>query len=122
MIEENVIQIKSGITIIVDASVKKHFECKKGYIWNLATCSCKNRKYLVSIIDDLVSTCDKHIEETVPTNFNEKKSSLPQNLYILLAFFINYCSIINSCLYLLLSDKILSKTKTLIIIKKPKTI
>ena len=73
LIEENVIQIKSGITIIVDASVKKHFECKKGYIGNPVTCSCKNRKHLVGIIDDLVGTCNKHIEETVPSNFNEKK-------------------------------------------------
>ena len=44
---ENVIQIKSGIMINVS-----HCECKhpkqqwweKDYIWNPATCSCKNGK------------------------------------------------------------------------------
>ena len=43
--EENVIQIKSGITINVDVNVKKHHIYEKEYIWNPATCSCKNGKY-----------------------------------------------------------------------------
>ena len=48
---------------------------KKDKIWNPATCSCENGKYLASINDDSVITCDEIIEETktVPTNFNEKK-------------------------------------------------
>ena len=51
---ENVIQIKSGITINVGASVKrKNCVCKKDYILNPATCSYKNDKYLASIIEDL---------------------------------------------------------------------
>ena len=29
----------------------KHHICEKDYIWNPATCSCENRKYLSSIID-----------------------------------------------------------------------
>ena len=29
--------------------------------WNPATCICKNGKYLASIIDDLVITCDEII-------------------------------------------------------------
>ena len=33
---------------------KKHRVCKKDYIQNPATCSCKNRKYLASIIDESV--------------------------------------------------------------------
>ena len=47
---------------------------KKDYIWSPATCSCKNDKYLASIIDDSVIMCDEIIEETktVKTNFNEK--------------------------------------------------
>ena len=47
---------------------------EKDYIWNPATCSCENDKYLASIIDDSVITCDEIIEETnsIPTNFNEK--------------------------------------------------
>ena len=37
-----------------------------------ATCSCKNGKYLGSIIDDSVITCDEIIDttETVPTKGN----------------------------------------------------
>ena len=52
--------------------------CEKEYIWNPSTCICKNGKYLVSIMDDSVITCDEIVvsheyeEETkaVPTNFN----------------------------------------------------
>ena len=47
----NVIQIKSGILINVRASVKikkKHCVCEKDYIWNAATCSFENSKYLAS--------------------------------------------------------------------------
>ena len=62
---------------------KKHPICEKDYIWNPATCNCKNGKYLASIMDDSAITCDEiidaeaksHDEETktVPTKFNEKK-------------------------------------------------
>ena len=58
--------------------------CKKDYIYNQAICSCTNGKYLASIIDDSVITCDEFIDaraklcnketKTVPTNFNEKSS------------------------------------------------
>ena len=47
--------------------------CEKDYIWNPASCSCKNGKYLASIIYDSVITCYEIIEEetkTVTTNFN----------------------------------------------------
>ena len=39
---------------------KKHHVCvcEKCYIWNAAKCRCENGKYLASIVDDLVSTCD----------------------------------------------------------------
>ena len=43
--------------------VKKKHICKKDYIWNPATCSCKNSKHLASIIVDSVITCDETIEE-----------------------------------------------------------
>ena len=45
--EENVNQIKSGITINVDASAKKPYMwiCGKDYIWNSAKCSCESGKY-----------------------------------------------------------------------------
>ena len=56
---------------------KKHHECKKDYVWNPATCSCENRKYLLNIMDDSAITCDEIIEscneetKTILTNFNE---------------------------------------------------
>ena len=60
---------------------KKHIICQKCYIWNPATCSCENGKYLASFTDDSVITCDETKEsydketKTVPTNFNEKKAT-----------------------------------------------
>ena len=63
---------------------------KKDYIWNPGTCSCENGRYLASIMDDWVMTCDKIFEEetkTVTTNFNEKNAICKtKNVYILLAF------------------------------------
>ena len=58
---------------------KKHNTCEKDFIWNSATCSFRNSKYLANIMNDSVITCDEVIEshdeetKTVPTNFNEKK-------------------------------------------------
>ena len=52
---ENVIKIKGGITINVNASAKKYQICEIDYIGNPATCSCENCDYLESlagIIDD----------------------------------------------------------------------
>ena len=69
---------------------KKQHIWEKDYIWNPSACSCKNGKYLASIIDVTVIMCDKiihaHVEaksndkaksnnkktETVLTNFNKK--------------------------------------------------
>ena len=107
--EENVIQIKNGVMININVSVKKHHICEKDYIWNPVTCSCENGKYLVSIIDDnLVMKCDEIIEETktIPTNFYETKSTCKTPIfYILLAFLLiaialsiavtTYCYLIN---------------------------
>ena len=52
--------------------------CNKDYIWNPSTCNCENGKYLATIVDDSVITCDEIIEttKTIPTKFNEKKSNL----------------------------------------------
>ena len=87
---QSVIQIKSGITVNVDPSAKEDHICEKDYIWNPATCSCENGKYLASIIDDSVITCDEIIEETknIPTNFNEKIIIIceTKEFYILLTF------------------------------------
>ena len=40
-----VIQVKSRIMINGDAIKKKHYIFEKYYIWNPATCSCKNSNY-----------------------------------------------------------------------------
>ena len=37
---------------------------EKYYIWNPATCSCEDSKYVRSIINDSVITYDEVIEET----------------------------------------------------------
>ena len=69
-------------------NLEKHRVCEKDYIWNPATCSCENGKYIANIIDDSVITCDEIIGETTttpakttstktfPTNFNEQSISL----------------------------------------------
>ena len=49
---ENVIQTKSGIMINAGVRLKHIFE--KYYIRNPATRSCKNSRYLTSIIDNSV--------------------------------------------------------------------
>ena len=52
----------------------EYYVCEKNYIWNTVTCDCKNGKYLASIIEDSVISCDEIIQKTktVSTNFNEK--------------------------------------------------
>ena len=73
---ENIAQIKSGITINVNMTVRT---------WkNPATCTCDSSEYLASITDNSGITCDQIIEETkttptkaIPTktvskNFKEK--------------------------------------------------
>ena len=69
---------------------KKPHLCEKDYIWNSVTCSCKNGKFLTSVTDHSVITCDEIIEEEtkpVTTHFNEKNAICnTKNFYILLAF------------------------------------
>ena len=56
-------------------NIKCRSECekdhisKKDYVWNPVTCSCENGKYLTSIIDDSMITCDK-IKDAEETNFS----------------------------------------------------
>ena len=59
--------------------------CEKIYIWNPSTCTCKNGRYLGSIIGDSVIMCDEITEvtktiptytipkKTIPTSFNNKR-------------------------------------------------
>ena len=94
--------------------VKKHHICQKDYIWN-PTCSYENGNYLASITDDSVIACDETIEETktIPINF-KKTSSLSNKKFLYFTYLFNgYHCIIDSCLYLLLSDKIWSKIKNI---------
>ena len=65
----------------------------KKYIWNPATCSCENGKYvLLTIIDDSVIRYDEIMEETktVPTKSTSTKAVLRKctsiNFYIVLVF------------------------------------
>ena len=37
----------------------KHRVCEKDFVWNTATCNCKNGKYLASIMDDSAITNDE---------------------------------------------------------------
>ena len=75
---------------------------------------------------DLAITCDEIIElydeetKTIPTNFDEKNITCKIQNTIFYCLFIIYHCIIDSCYYLLLSDKILSKTKTLVTISRHK--
>ena len=74
---------------------EKHHICKSDYIWNPTSCSCENGKYLAGIIDDSVVICDEIIEETIPTNFNEKNITCKtQNFYILLPFLLIIISLL----------------------------
>ena len=81
LMEENAIQIKSGITIYVSVIVKIQKTCVQKRLYP-ATCGCENGKYLASVIDNSVVMCDEIIEKTktVPT------SSTSTYFYILLTF------------------------------------
>ena len=58
------------------SACKKHHICEKDYIWNPATCSCKNGKYLASIIDDSVITSDEIIDADVQAKSNDEESKI----------------------------------------------
>ena len=66
----------------------KNHHVKKNYVWDPATCSCENGKY--GWFSDYVWWhLESYDEETktIPTNFNEKKTTWKmQNFYILLKF------------------------------------
>ena len=63
---------------------QKRQVCEKDYIWNPATCSCEDGKYLLSIMDDSAIMCDEIIDakaksydletKMFPTKCNEKSS------------------------------------------------
>ena len=101
------------------------------YIWNPAMCSCKNGRYVESIIGYPAITCDEIIEATertltktvptksIPTNFSEKKSDLRAVKFLYFtSLFINYHDIINDCYCLLLLNKISNITEIFINISR----
>ena len=51
---------------------KKHYTCEKDYTWNLATCICRNHKYLANIIDNSVITFCEIIVAAAKSNVNTK--------------------------------------------------
>ena len=55
--------------------------CKKDHIWNLAICSCKNRKYLTSIIDDSIITGDQIIDvEAEVKSYDKEAKTILKNI------------------------------------------
>ena len=93
LMEQNVIQANGAITINVDASVKNIIYMKKNMFGIQVHIFVKNGKYLASIIDDSVITCDEVIEscdeetKTIPKNLNEKNVTCKtQSFYILLNY------------------------------------
>ena len=69
--------------------------------------------------DKIIESCDEETK-TVPANFNEKSILQNKQFLYFTCIFINYYSIIDSCQYLLLFDKILQETKTSITIPSHK--
>ena len=119
VIEEKIIQIKIGITINVNVSVKKIIHLILLY----AVAKIVNIYAMANVIGDSVIIRNQIIEETktVPTNSNEGQVTCKtQNLYILFAFSLITITLLICihCLYLLLPDKISSKTKTFITISQ----
>ena len=90
---QNVTWIKSGIMVNVNVSVKiwKSIMCVKKFIfWNPALETiCQNGKYLGSVTDNSVITCDEIMEEwkTFQKNYNKKKvNSKTKKFSVLLIF------------------------------------
>ena len=59
---------------------------KKNYIWNPATCCCENGKYLASIIDNSVITCDEIINAEETKTILKNVICETKSFYILLIF------------------------------------
>ena len=65
---------------------EKHHICEKDYIWNPARCSCKNGKYLGSIIDNSVIRCDEILDAEQTKTILKYIFCEARTFYILLAF------------------------------------
>ena len=59
---------------------EKCHACEKDYIWNPATCSCQNGKYLAIIMDDSAIICDKIIDAGTEAKSNDEETkTFPTN-------------------------------------------
>ena len=120
--EEFVIQINGGINNNCGFECKKLHVCKKDYIWDLLHVVVKMgniQQVLWMILQlgvmKLQTGTWKLSQTTKKKNFNKKIAPFKTKKFIYSAcIFINCYSIIDSCQYLLLSDKISCKTKTFI--------
>ena len=76
--KQNVSQINGGITNNKFwCGCKKYHICDIDYVWNPATFSCENWKYLASVMNDSAIICDEVIKpydgeiQTMRTKFNK---------------------------------------------------
>ena len=80
-IEQLAIQIKNGIIINVNTSVKNIINVKKDYSWNPSTCICENNTYLKSVVANSVNVfieimnavdnVSTNVTNTIPTNMTD---------------------------------------------------
>ena len=66
--------------------LEKRHVYETDFIWNPSTCSCKKRKYLASIMDDLAHTCDEFIDVEEAKAIAKNITYKTQNFYISLTF------------------------------------
>ena len=96
-----VIQIKIVIIVNVNVSMKSIKKCKNDYSWNPSICICEKNRYLKSINDTSVITCNEIMSQTVcqqmwqilyqqisqvSTNFDNKKVRQKMDYHILNTF------------------------------------
>ena len=58
-------QIKNGIMVNVNVSVKSIAYAKKDYNWNPSICICENERYSKSNADTSVLVCDEIIKSQI---------------------------------------------------------
>ena len=112
---KNVTQIKSTTTKNVDVSAKirENIYVKKIFLESYYM-TCKNGKYLGSIIGNSVITCDEIIEVTKTVSTKTNKFLYFNHL------FYDYNITLETCKYLLLLHKTLIKIRTFITITQHK--
>ena len=96
-------QMKNGIVINFNVSVKATVCAKRNYRWNPSTCTSifENSRYLISVVDDSAIACDEimsvkdsvstyvtnaistNATSTVPTNYDYKKARYEMGCCIL---------------------------------------